>query len=65
MPKRQYKFHPNDTKLDKKIVEITENPAFKLALFSMAAMTVLGNVAITSALPAITRHFEEVLQVGV
>ena len=28
----------------------------------MAGMTVLGSVAIASALPAITRHFEEVLQ---
>lgn len=62
MPKKQHKFHPNDTKLDKKLVEITENPAFKIALFSMAAMTVLGSVVITSALPTITRHFEEILQ---
>lgn len=62
MPKKHHKFHPNDTKLDKKLVEITENPAFKIALFSMAAMTVLGSVVITSALPTITRHFEEILQ---
>ncbi len=62
MSKKQHKFHPNDTKLDKKLVEITERSAFKFALFSMAGMTVLGSVAIASALPAITRHFEEVLQ---
>lgn len=62
MEKKQYHFHPNDTKLDKKIVEITENPGFKIALFSIAAMTVLGSVVITSALPTITRHFDEILR---
>lgn len=62
MKKRHHHFHPNDTKLDKKIVEITEKTGFKVALFSMAAMTTLGSAAIASSLPSITRHFNEVLQ---
>ncbi len=62
MPKKQHRFHPNDTKLDKKMIELTENPAFKFALFSMAGMTVLGSVVIDSALPTITKHFDEILQ---
>ncbi|MCW1360295.1 MFS transporter [Campylobacter sp. CCS1377] len=62
MRKKQYKFHINDTKLDKKMVELTERGGFKIALFSMAAMTVLGSVVIASALPAINKHFEEILQ---
>lgn len=52
MKKKSYKFHPNDTKLDKKMVEITEKSGFKIAVFSMAAMTMLGSVVISSALPA-------------
>lgn len=61
MKKKSYKFHPNDTKLDKKMVEITEKSGFKIAVFSMAAMTMLGSVVISSALPAINRHFEDIL----
>ncbi|TKX30886.1 MFS transporter [Campylobacter aviculae] len=61
MRKKTYQFHPNDTKLDKKIVEITEKSAFKIAVFSMAAMTMLGSVVIASALPAINKHFENIL----
>ena len=51
------KFHPNDTKLDKKIVQITEKSGFKIAVFSMAAMTVLGSVAVAPALPSINEYF--------
>ncbi|MCH5322603.1 MAG: MFS transporter [Helicobacter sp.] len=58
---KQQKFSPNDTKLDKKIVEITERAGFKVALFSMAAMTTLGSAVIASSLPSISRHFEEIL----
>lgn len=58
---KTYKFHPNDTKMDKKIIQITEKFGFKVAVFSMAAMTMLGSVVISSALPAINRHFEELL----
>lgn len=59
--KKQFKFHPNDTKIDKKMVEITENTGFKIAVFSMGGMTILGSSAIASALPAINRHFHELL----
>ncbi len=59
MNDKTYKFHPNDTKMDKKIIQITEKSGFKAAVFSMAAMTMLGSVVISSALPAINRHFEE------
>ncbi|MCX2683512.1 MFS transporter [Campylobacter sp. MIT 21-1685] len=59
--KKQYQFHPNDTKIDKKMVEITENIGIKLAVFSMASMTVLGSAAIAPALPAINKHFYELL----
>ncbi len=45
----------------KKIIQITEKSGFKAAVFSMAAMTMLGSVVISSALPAINRHFEELL----
>lgn len=62
MAKKQYIFHPNDTKFDKKMVEITEKTGFKIAVFSMAAMTMLGSVVISSALPAINRHFDKLLQ---
>lgn len=62
MSKKQHKFHPNDTKLDKKIVEITEKTGFKVSLFSMAAMTTLGSAVIASSLPSITRHFDKILQ---
>ncbi|HEF5856185.1 TPA: MFS transporter [Campylobacter jejuni] len=61
MNNKTYKFHPNDTKMDKKIIQITEKSGFKAAVFSMAAMTMLGSVVISSALPAINRHFEELL----
>lgn len=61
MNDKTYKFHPNDTKMDKKIIQITEKSGFKAAVFSMAAMTMLGSVVISSALPAINRHFEELL----
>lgn len=61
MPKN-YKFHPKDTKIDRKIVEITERAGFKVSLFSMAAMTVLGNAVIGSALPSINSHFNTLLQ---
>ncbi|BDL81654.1 hypothetical protein THJ026_19670 [Campylobacter jejuni] len=40
---KTYKFHPNDTKMDKKIIQITEKFGFKAAVFSMAAMTMLGS----------------------
>lgn len=33
MKKKSYKFHPNDTKLDKKMVEITKNQALKSQYF--------------------------------
>lgn len=59
MAKKQHIFHPNDTKFDKKMVEITEKTGFKIAVFSMAAMTILGSVVISSALPAINRHFDK------
>ncbi|TBR79150.1 MFS transporter [Campylobacter novaezeelandiae] len=62
MAKKQHIFHPNDTKFDKKMVEITEKTGFKIAVFSMAAMTMLGSVVISSALPAINRHFDKLLQ---
>lgn len=62
MTKKQHIFHPNDTKFDKKMVEITEKTGFKIAVFSMAAMTMLGSVVISSALPAINRHFDKLLQ---
>lgn len=62
MAKKQHIFHPNDTKFDKKMVEITEKTGFKIAVFSMAAMTILGSVVISSALPAINRHFDKLLQ---
>ncbi len=39
MNDKTYKFHPNDTKMDKKIIQITEKSGFKAAVFSMAAMT--------------------------
>lgn len=61
MNDKTYKFHPNDTKMDRKIIQITEKSGFKAAVFSMAAMTMLGSVVISSALPAINRHFEELL----
>ncbi|EMD1037219.1 hypothetical protein VP478_001785 [Campylobacter jejuni] len=38
MNDKTYKFHPNDTKMDKKIIQITEKSGFKAAVFSMAAM---------------------------
>lgn len=41
------------------MVEITEKTGFKIAVFSMAAMTMLGSVVISSALPAINRHFDK------
>lgn len=44
------------------MVEITEKTGFKIAVFSMAAMTMLGSVVISSALPAINRHFDKLLQ---
>ncbi|MBK1991177.1 MFS transporter [Campylobacter sp. 2018MI35] len=62
MPIKQYKFHPDDTKFDKKMVEITEKKGFKTAVFSMAAMTMLGSVVISSALPAINKHFDILLK---
>lgn len=61
MPKN-HKFNPNDTKFDRKMVEITERVGFKVSLFSMAAMTVLGNAVIGSALPSLNRHFDAFLQ---
>lgn len=61
MKKKTYQFHPNDTKLDKKMVEITEKSGFKTAVFSMAAMTMLGSVVISSALPEINEHFKTLL----
>lgn len=54
-------FHHNDTKFDKKIVMLTERWGFKLALFSMAAMTILGNAVISTALPQISSHFETLI----
>ncbi|EPT6503249.1 MFS transporter, partial [Campylobacter jejuni] len=47
MNDKTYKFHPNDTKMDKKIIQITEKSGFKAAVFSMAAMTMLGSVVIS------------------
>lgn len=47
--------------MDKKIIQITEKSGFKAAVLSIAAMTMLGGVVILSALPAINRHFEELL----
>ncbi len=47
--------------MDKKIIQIAEKSGFKAAVFSMAAMTMLGSVVISSALPAINRHFEKLL----
>lgn len=61
MPKN-YKFNPNDTKLDRKVIEVTERVGFKVSLFSMAAMTILGSAVTASALPSINRHFNELLQ---
>ena len=61
MSKKEYQFSPNDTKLDRKIVEITERAGFKVSLFSMAAMTTLGSAVIASSLPSINRHFNEIL----
>lgn len=58
---KNYKFHPNNTKMDKKIIQITEKSGFKAAVFSMTAMTMLESVVISSALPAINKHFEELL----
>ncbi|RDU60864.1 MFS transporter [Helicobacter sp. MIT 14-3879] len=45
------------SKLDKKIIHLSERLMFKLALFSAAMMTVLGSVVISPALPAISKHF--------
>lgn len=63
--KKQHRFHPEDNRADRKLVEITERTGFKMAVFSMAAMTVLGNTIIAPSLPAITEHFAGVRGIDV
>ncbi len=48
------------TKLDKKMLSLTERFSFKLAIFSIATMTVLGASLISPALPSISKHFHYV-----
>ena len=45
------------TKLDKKMIYLTERFRFKIAIFSVAMMTVLGASLISPALPSISKHF--------
>lgn len=47
-------------RVDKKLIEVTENPFFKVAVFSIASLTALGSVVISSSLPKLTEHFEHV-----
>ncbi|TEX98270.1 MFS transporter [Campylobacter sp. US42a] len=48
------------SKLDKKIIHLSERLMFKLALFSAAMMTVLGTIVIAPALPAMNEYFKNV-----
>ncbi len=52
-----HKYSDNDSKLDKKLIDITERVGFKLALFSVSMMTILAGVIVSPALPAIEAHF--------
>ena len=51
------RFAPNDSRFDKKLVNLTERIGFKLALFSVSMMTILAGVIVSPALPAIESHF--------
>lgn len=51
-------------KFDKKIVELTERIGFKIALFSVAATTILGNAVIAPALPQMSAYFKACLGPG-
>ncbi|WP_286006134.1 MFS transporter [Campylobacter avium] len=48
------------TKFDKKMISLTERLRFKIAIFSVAMMTVLGASLISPALPSISKHFHYV-----
>lgn len=52
-----HKYAGNESKFDKKLVDITERTGFKLALFSISMMTILAGVVVSPALPAIEAHF--------
>ena len=45
------------SKLDSKIIALTERVRFKLALFGAAMMTILGSVLVSPALPGIAKEF--------
>ena len=45
-------------KFDTKIITLTERLRFKLALFSVAMMTILGSVLVSPALPGIAKEFD-------
>lgn len=54
-----HKYAGNESKFDKKLVDITERTGFKLALFSISMMTILAGVVVSPALPAIEAHFKD------
>lgn len=55
----------NYSKLDKKIINLSERLMFKLALFSAAMMTVLGPLVISPALPEISKYFSNVAYIKI
>lgn len=55
----------NLSKLDKKIINLSERLVFKLALFSAAMMTVLGPLVISPALPEISAYFRDTPYVNI
>ena len=60
-----HKYASNDSKFDKKLVDITERVGFKLALFSVSMMTILAGVIVSPALPAIETHFKDTANVEI
>ncbi len=60
-----HKYSDNDSKLDKKLIDITERAGFKIALFSVSMMTILAGVIVSPALPAIEAHFSGVANVEI
>ncbi len=60
-----HKYSDNDSRLDKKLIDITERVGFKIALFSVSMMTILAGVIVSPALPAIEAHFSGVANVEI
>lgn len=61
--KLAHKYGDDDSRFDKKLIDITERVGFKLSLFSVSMMTTLAGIIVSPALPAIEEHFSGVANV--